>query len=223
MVQIGPICYEAGMGSAGISAAASPRLDQIINATRVLFSRYGYRRTAMDDIAREAGVAKATLYLHFSGKEDVFRAMVERCRDVVASRCEAAERLEGPVEARLAALLDAYFGTAIEWFGDAAHLKELRQLTSPEAVTEPSVSEQAFCQRLARLFEAASAAGEIDLDRAGLTAEQLAGVVVNAAMGAKYARPQTPESFHAEMRDLLALLTAAWAPAAAVKPLARRA
>ncbi|MET0360835.1 MAG: helix-turn-helix domain-containing protein, partial [Sphingobium sp.] len=46
------------------------RADQVVAATRTLFLRYGYRRTSVDDIAREAGVAKATLYAYFPSKQD---------------------------------------------------------------------------------------------------------------------------------------------------------
>lgn len=52
------------------------RNDQIVDAALRLFARYGRKRSSMDDIAREAGLAKATLYLHFKGKDDVFRAML---------------------------------------------------------------------------------------------------------------------------------------------------
>lgn len=51
------------------------KAEAIIAAGEKLFSRFGYRRTSMDDIAREAGVAKGTLYLYFDGKAAVFRAM----------------------------------------------------------------------------------------------------------------------------------------------------
>ena len=200
----------------------SPRLDQIIDATRVLFTRYGYRRTAMDDIAREAGLAKATLYLHFAGKEDVFRAMLARCREVVVRRCDEAEALEAPLAERLAALLDAYFGTALEWFGDASHLRELRRLLVPERRGGPGQTEIAYRQRLGRFLRTAAEEGELDLARADLTAEALTELVFDAGAGAKHRREQTPEGYRAEMRNLVALIVAGLTPAAAGAPRAAR-
>lgn len=41
-----------------------------------LFSGMGYHRTSMDDIAREADVAKGTLYYHFKGKAELFETLV---------------------------------------------------------------------------------------------------------------------------------------------------
>jgi TetR/AcrR family transcriptional regulator, mexJK operon transcriptional repressor len=54
---------------------------QILDAAKTLFMEQGYGATSMDAIARTANVSKATLYAHFSGKEELFAAMVgDECR-----------------------------------------------------------------------------------------------------------------------------------------------
>ncbi len=58
----------------------------ILDAALRLFSQYGYRRTSIDDIAREAEIAKGTVYLSFKSKEEIFRALCESLID----RTEAA-------------------------------------------------------------------------------------------------------------------------------------
>ena len=40
------------------------------------FSAFGYRRSSMESVARRAGVSRATLYVHWSGKEELFREAV---------------------------------------------------------------------------------------------------------------------------------------------------
>lgn len=40
-------------------------------ATRI-FSRYGYNKTSLDEIAAEAGIAKGTVYYYFPSKEELF-------------------------------------------------------------------------------------------------------------------------------------------------------
>lgn len=52
--------------------------DVIINAAESQFVRFGFRKTTMEDIAKAAGIGKATLYYYFKNKEDVFAAMAER-------------------------------------------------------------------------------------------------------------------------------------------------
>src|SRR5437660_8953511 len=40
--------------------------------------RWGYNKTTIDDIARYAGVAKGTIYLHWKTREDLFMALMRR-------------------------------------------------------------------------------------------------------------------------------------------------
>lgn len=51
--------------------------DKILKVAVKLFSEYGYHRTTMDMITQEAGIAKGTLYWHFSSKKDLFLKILE--------------------------------------------------------------------------------------------------------------------------------------------------
>ena len=53
------------------------RRERLLAAATVLFQRYGFRKTTVEEIAREAGIGKGSVYLEFSGKEEVFLALVE--------------------------------------------------------------------------------------------------------------------------------------------------
>lgn len=53
------------------------RRRQILAAALTVFAANGYAGTRLDDVARAAGVAKGTLYLHFSDKEALFHGLVE--------------------------------------------------------------------------------------------------------------------------------------------------
>lgn len=53
------------------------RIPQIIQAAMVVFARNGFVQTRMEDIAREAGLSKATIYLYFAGKDDVIVAILQ--------------------------------------------------------------------------------------------------------------------------------------------------
>jgi TetR/AcrR family transcriptional regulator, repressor for uid operon len=52
--------------------------EKIVDAALVTFSKYGYDRTRMDDIAEAAKVSKGRLYLYFKSKEELFYAISER-------------------------------------------------------------------------------------------------------------------------------------------------
>src|SRR5260370_41962515 len=50
----------------------SAKLNAIVLAALELFTRYGYRKTSIDDIAEAAEVAKCTVYLHFENQSAGF-------------------------------------------------------------------------------------------------------------------------------------------------------
>src|SRR5690242_578490 len=54
------------------------RGNRILDALAALITRWGYGKTTVDDIAREAGVAKGTVYLHWPTKEAMLQALIER-------------------------------------------------------------------------------------------------------------------------------------------------
>jgi AcrR family transcriptional regulator len=54
------------------------RAQRILDAAAELIQRWGYKKTAIDDIARQAQVAKGTIYLHWKTREDLFLALLMR-------------------------------------------------------------------------------------------------------------------------------------------------
>ena len=50
--------------------------EQIIQAARKLFNKFGYKRVSMDEIAKEAGVTKKTVYSYFASKEDLLKYFI---------------------------------------------------------------------------------------------------------------------------------------------------
>ena len=52
------------------------RGERILEAAAVLITRWGYKKTTIDDIAKQAGVAKGTIYLHWKTREELFKAVI---------------------------------------------------------------------------------------------------------------------------------------------------
>ena len=65
------------------------RPGEIIEAALELFVTNGFNGTRLDDVARLAGISKGTLYLYFSSKEDLFRAVVQQ---IIIPEVEKAEQ-----------------------------------------------------------------------------------------------------------------------------------
>ncbi|MEV0950241.1 helix-turn-helix domain-containing protein [Promicromonospora sp. NPDC050249] len=74
----------------GSTHRRTERAQRILEAARDLVLRWGYDKTTIDDVARRAGVAKGTIYLHWSSREDLFAALLrwDRAEMVDAVRSE---------------------------------------------------------------------------------------------------------------------------------------
>jgi AcrR family transcriptional regulator len=59
------------------------RRSDILGFARELFFERGYRDTTIDDIARAAELARGTIYLYFSGKEDIYAHVLEEGLDIL--------------------------------------------------------------------------------------------------------------------------------------------
>jgi AcrR family transcriptional regulator len=54
------------------------RQSELLDAAFKLFAKNGFGATTIDDIAKQAGVAKGLVLFHFKSKEEVFQAVVRR-------------------------------------------------------------------------------------------------------------------------------------------------
>jgi AcrR family transcriptional regulator len=54
------------------------RINEILDTAEPLFYAYGYRETAISDIAQKMGVAQGTLYYYFKSKEEILEALINR-------------------------------------------------------------------------------------------------------------------------------------------------
>jgi AcrR family transcriptional regulator len=101
------------------------RRQRIVDAGRFLVLRHGLRATTMEAIAREAKIAKPTLYGYFPDKEAVFLAIVEGLVADLLAAFEAALRAEGDVVERLAGALVAKYRTIETLLAGSPHAREL--------------------------------------------------------------------------------------------------
>lgn len=99
------------------SVAVQPLTDtreSILDATDRLMQRYGFRKMTMDDIAREAGISKRTIYTYFPSKEEVGLSSIAR----VVGNAQEAMRKEaaslGNFSAKLERMLMARVMTRVE-------------------------------------------------------------------------------------------------------------
>jgi AcrR family transcriptional regulator len=99
--------------------------ERILDAAQRLFVRYGVKRTSIDDVAQEAGIAKGTVYLSFKSKAELFAAIADR---LCANTRADAQRIildATPLVERLVGILDCYIGATHRLVAQSPHIAEL--------------------------------------------------------------------------------------------------
>lgn len=106
--------------------------EAILDATDRLMARYGFRKMTLDDVAREAGISKRTIYLQFRSKEDVGLSSIGRVVGRVIDELERIAASSASRESRLRRLLHRRVMGRIEQVQDYAHsLDELFEVVRP--------------------------------------------------------------------------------------------
>jgi AcrR family transcriptional regulator len=81
----------------------SPQAGRVLDAALTCIARVGLAKTTLDDVAREAGCARATVYRCFTNKQQLLVALVARealaLRDAVAEACAPHDSFEDAITA----------------------------------------------------------------------------------------------------------------------------
>ena len=85
----------------GRAARAAERRQAIIDAALDEFVARGFAATRLDDVAKRAGVAKGTIYLHFKDKEALFQELIRTALVPLIGRLAAPPPPGGSIRAAL--------------------------------------------------------------------------------------------------------------------------
>ena len=66
--------------------------EQILKAAKELFTKYGFKKVSMDEIASETGVTKKTVYSYFSSKEELLKDVIKEELQSIRKIIDKAEK-----------------------------------------------------------------------------------------------------------------------------------
>ncbi|WP_327404904.1 TetR/AcrR family transcriptional regulator [Streptomyces sp. NBC_01288] len=177
------------------------RRDEILTAALKVFGHYGYRRASMELIAQAADISRPALYQHFSGREDIFRAMgarmldgvLDTARDAAATQTTLVDR----VYAALSVKLELVVGSV-----NAEFRTEL--LTEAGLVAADLMA--SFKIRFADLVEEQLAASSAELAQLGtvISARDCADLLLDTVVGISQADAPA-ESLHRRLHQMVEL------------------
>ncbi len=135
--------------------------EAVFDVALDVFAQYGFRRTAMNDIARAACISRPALYLMFENKEALFRELVsfrqnqgENIAISILSRSE-------PITERLPAAILAYEKIFYEPVAQSPHGAELIDISFSAAADLMKKGQERLERSLAQALEEAESNGEI--------------------------------------------------------------
>lgn len=168
-------CQKKCSGGRPCREDAEARHRRMLDVAQEIFLTQGYAETTLDRIACEAGVAKKTLYEHFSDKAGLFAAVMQRLRrewtavlhDIVIEPAD----LQGALQRVAEHLLEV---------GTRSDMLALHRLLLVESRRFPDLMNGACTDMapLAEVLRRAVGGGLLDLDDVDLAAEQFVYLVL---------------------------------------------
>ena len=189
-----------------MSIVSEQNVERMLEAALTLFSRHGFKRCSMSDIAREAGVARATLYLRFADKRAVFEALAASVVDDALTSAEDAWRVDACLADNLEATI---LGKDLRFFRllrATPHGAELFDLDAELARVEANRLDAGFNALLIRRAQDAARDGA-DIAAFGGAMEFAAFLSVTAS-GVKY-ETRTEDDYLVAVRRLARVTAAA--------------
>ncbi|MFZ2490545.1 MAG: TetR family transcriptional regulator [Thermoanaerobaculia bacterium] len=159
------------------------RLSSIQDAAMRVIARNGLRATTMNDIAEEAEIAKATIYLYFRDRDELLEKVADRAFGALMTDIASVFDAPGTLETLLLSLVIRqirFFDGNRELF--LAYIDLTQRDATARLRRRREQSHAGYVERMARLFDAAIAAGELrpidTMHLAALFTDGLRGVIV---------------------------------------------
>ena len=200
------------------AAARSTRRDAtreaILAAGLHCFGRDGFRRTALDRVAQEAGISRAAVYLHFANKEELFRALVDDLHARALTEATLAARAEGPLAERLTAAMVAKTARFFDLLRASEHAEEFLDENHRLCGEISATFAAKHAKLLGRMIAAAASAGELSLATRGASATSVAELLLDVAEGIKTRNRAilSSEAYRQRLGDAVRIVLAGFAP-----------
>jgi AcrR family transcriptional regulator len=160
---------EAAAPASNRATRTAERRAAIVDAAMEEFIARGFAATRLDDIAKRAGVAKGTIYLHFKDKESMFEELVRTVIVPVVARLNALPPLTGSVRDLIEAFASNFLKEVI-----GTRRGDLVRLIVAEGPRFPSVADFYYREVVSRGIAGMRALIELGIARGEIREKDLA-------------------------------------------------
>lgn len=150
------------------AARAAERRAAIIEAALDEFIARGFAATRLDDVAKRAGVAKGTIYLHFTDKEALFQELIRTAIVPLIGRLAAPPPAGGSVRAALERFAQTFAQEVV-----TTRRGDIVRLIVAEGPRFPSVADFYYREVVSRGMDGMRALIELGIKRGEIKSEAL--------------------------------------------------
>lgn len=168
-----------------MNATSVQKRAQILDAAAQVFTRYGYHRTSMADIAEAAGISRSAIYLLFQNKEDVFRSLADYVLGGSLQAASAALKGEAPLVERITRAVLTFEEPLFEIAHNSAHGDELVEANTSLAAEKMREANAKLVRLLAKAIRDAEASGDVNLARLATRPKAFAELLLASVVGLK--------------------------------------
>ena len=172
------------------------RHTYIIEAAKSLFLRYGVKRTGMNDIAKESGISRQTLYNAFANKDEVLQATIRSLADKVVLDIEAGLERTNSLGEQLDLIFKHIVIEHYDFLQSSPNAEDIIAGVTASSQKELEAGAQRNTEIIARMLNRYST----EIEHCGLEVDQFADFIQRSATAAKYSAKSR--------KHLLAQLTA---------------
>jgi len=153
----------------GRAARALERRQAIIEAAMDEFIARGYAATRLDDVARRAGVAKGTIYLHFTDKEALFQELIRTALVPLIGRLAVPPPSGGSVRAAIEGFAETFAREVV-----STRRGDIVRLIVAEGARFPSVADFYYREVVSRGLAGMRGLIQLGIDNGEIRNEALA-------------------------------------------------
>jgi AcrR family transcriptional regulator len=146
--------------------------EAILDSTDRLLARFGYQKMTIDDLAKDVGIGKGSIYLHFKSKEEIVLSHIDRIVErlkknlinIVESNFSPAEKLEKMLLERVLYRFDS-----VQHYTES--LNELLASLRTKVIERREIYFQEEVEIFIKVLEEGSEAGHFEINNKNKTAE----------------------------------------------------
>ncbi|MEM6913844.1 MAG: TetR/AcrR family transcriptional regulator [Pseudomonadota bacterium] len=161
--------------------------EAVFNAAAEVFAQYGFRRTAMNDIAQAAGISRPALYVLFENKEDLFQQLAIHRQNEAVGEAVAILEQNNPFAERFTQAILAYERIFYEPIAGSPHAAEFMDASAGLISEEMMKRQNRLVSYLSDVIDQAATEGHVSPQQLGMKTRSFVELLMSSIGGQKKA------------------------------------